>query len=96
MEPDVLGLVPEVVASLGDEAGELPLPEAKLPEGWVPLAGVTQVCYWLTLFVIFTCFLLFDSTLCTYTGLEGGVSGCPPEVGQMLCSSWAETPGSPD
>lgn len=42
-----MGVVPEVITmtSLGGEASEVPLPEAELPKGWVPLEGVTQVCY---------------------------------------------------
>lgn len=42
-EPDLVGMVPEVVIVTNLEGGvnEEPLPNAELPEGWVPLEGVT-------------------------------------------------------
>lgn len=57
MELDVMGLVSEVVTLPGTrgEVIEVPLPEVKLPRGWVSPEGVTQVCYQfiLNLFIIF-------------------------------------------
>lgn len=68
------------MTSLGGEASEVLLPEVELPKGWVLPDGVTHVCYWFVFKFIynFSCFLLFNSALCTYAGLAGGVPGCPP------------------
>lgn len=45
VEPDLVGMVLEMVMVIGLEAGEteMPLPEAKVLEGWVPPKTVSQV-----------------------------------------------------
>lgn len=53
-EPDLVGMVPEVVTltNVGGGVSEEPLPKAELPEGWVPSEMVTHVwfCFILVMF----------------------------------------------